>query len=97
MYYGAQGSSPFSGWAVGVANGDITQNLEVPLVVPTGARFGDAFNPAAIVNQTDRVSVSLRLGCTAGNAVLRVAGTDPVTLPLTRLTRPVGTGQCQAP
>ncbi|UXI68445.1 hypothetical protein [Tahibacter amnicola] len=97
MYYGAQGSSPFSGWAVGVAEGSLAQGVEVPMVVPVGTHFGDAFSAAAITHLTDRVSLSLRLGCDAGNAVLRVSGQAPQTLPLTRLTRPAGTGACPSP
>lgn len=97
MFYGSKGTSPFSGWAIGVATGDLAQGVTIPLFLPTGPRFGDAYDPAALQQQAGLWSLTLRLGCSTGTATLTGAGPNAGTsqsLTLGRLTRPAGIGNC---
>ena len=94
MFYGAKGTSPFSGWAVGVAEGDIAQGVSVPLYLPFGPRFGDGYDANALQQMAGVWSVDLRLGCNAGTATLKSAAGN-TAYALTRLTRIAGTNTCQ--
>lgn len=94
MYYGAPGSSDFVGWASGVAIGDLAAGATVDLATVTGPVFGDAFDPAAVVNHPGALSLQIRLGCSNGTATLTPAGGAPVALNLERLTAPAGVAAC---
>ncbi|MDC8014178.1 hypothetical protein [Tahibacter soli] len=97
MFYGSKGTSPFSGWAVGVSDGNLAQGATIPLFVPTGPRFGDAYDPAALQQQAGLWSLTLKLGCTTGTATLTGGGPNAgTTFPfaLSRLTRPAGINAC---
>ena len=97
MFYGAKGTSPFSGWAIGVAEGDIAQGATIPLYLPFGPRFGDGYDPAALQQQGNLWTLTLRLGCASGTATLTGVGPNAgtsVPLTLSRLTRPAGIGAC---
>jgi hypothetical protein len=97
MYYGAPGSSDFVGWASGVANGDLAAGATVDLATVTGPVFGDAFDPAAVVNHPGALSLQIKLGCSSGTATLTPAGGAPVALNLQRLTAPDGVPACTGP
>lgn len=94
MYYGAPGSSDFVGWASGVAEGDLSQGATVSLATVGGTAFGDAFDPAAVVNQPNALNLRLQLGCNRGTATLTPAGGTAVALNLQRLTTLAGTAPC---
>ncbi|MBL8300497.1 MAG: hypothetical protein JNN30_19335 [Rhodanobacteraceae bacterium] len=96
MYYGAPGSSDFVGWASGVATGDLAAGVNLDLATVTGPVFGDAFDPAAVVNHPGALSLQIRLGCVSGTATLTQAGGTPVALNLQRLTIPNGIAACKS-
>ncbi|WP_313919348.1 hypothetical protein [Tahibacter sp.] len=94
MYYGAPGSSDFVGWASGVATGDLAAGATVDLATVTGPVFGDAYDPAAVVNHPAALSLQIRLACSSGTATLTQAGGTPVALNLQRLTAPDDVAPC---
>lgn len=94
MYYGAPGSSDFVGWASGVGSGNLAAGATVDLATVTGPVFGDAFDPAAVVNHPAALNLQIRLGCSSGTATLTRAGEAPVALNLERLTANAGITPC---
>lgn len=95
MYYGAPGSSDFVGWASGVAVGDLAAGATVSMATVGGTAFGDDFDPGAVVNQPDALSLRLQLGCNSGSATLTQAGATPTALNLQRLTTLNGVTPCR--
>ncbi|MCC5865794.1 MAG: hypothetical protein JJU31_11785 [Wenzhouxiangella sp.] len=96
IYYFTYDDEGRSTWLVGTADHSaLTNRIEIPLLTGSGARFGNAFNPADVrIEQAGRALIE-QDGC--GNTRMRYTGRVSFGLDLTRLVGELSGVPCTIP